>query len=77
MKNTNPRTNPSPEETAAATYAHRHAQIRCRLELITKGLDDHARQFENGGGTNWAMVGDLGKVANRLAEIARSLGLGN
>ncbi len=74
MKNTNPRATPSLD--APAAYAGRREQILRQIETISKGLDDHARRFEDAGGRNWAMVGDLGKVTDDLAEIARFLCLG-
>ncbi len=76
MKNTNPRTNPTPEQTAKAKYALLRAQIHRQIATLTQGLDDHLTKFENSGGANYAMVGDLGKVSDDLAEVARFLCLG-
>ncbi len=77
MKNTNPRATPSPEETAKVKYALLRAQIHRQIATLNQGLEDHLTKFLNGTGKDYGMVGDLGKVSNDLAEIARFLCLGS
>ena len=60
-------------QTAAETYAARHAECAALLERITSRLEQHkASQAQEPA--NWGYAGDLGRVTEELAYVLADLG---
>jgi hypothetical protein len=62
-----------PRQTAAATYAERHAEANELLKRIANQLERHASQ-QASSPENWGHAGELGSVTEELARILATLG---
>ena len=62
-----------PKQTAAASYAERHAEAKELLKQIAEQLDRHAT-LQASNAESWAYPGDLGRVTEQLAYVLASLG---
>ena len=67
------RTTKTTKQTAAETYAARHAECVDLLKRIASRLEQHkASQAQEPA--NWGYAGDLGRVTEELAYVLASLG---
>jgi len=56
-------------DTAAKKYEVRSADIMAEIDNLKASLEAHREEFIASGRKNWAFVGDLGNVAEKLHEI--------
>lgn len=60
--------NPTPEPTAAETYASRRNDIARLMDVLQMELDKHHEQ-EKADPRNWGFAGSLGKVRSDLIDL--------
>ena len=68
-----PRTTKTTKQTAAASYAERHAECQDLLKRIASRLEQHQKD-QTQEPANWGYAGDLGRVTEELAYVLASLG---
>ena len=61
-------TNPTPEPTAAETYAARQNDIARLMDVLQMELDKHA-EGAKADPRNWGFAGSLGKVRSDLIDL--------
>ncbi len=67
------RTTKTTKQTAAETYAARHAECADLLKRIASRLAQHQKE-QAAEPANWGHAGDLGRVTEELAYVLASLG---
>ncbi len=61
------------KQTAAGCYADRHAECKDLLKRIGQALETH-RKRQAAEPRNWGYSGDLGHVAQELANVLANFG---
>ena len=56
-------------EDARARYMSRKKEISKLLKDLQRKIKKHEEMFRNGGQTNWAMVGDITYIYDKLKEM--------
>lgn len=67
------RTAKTTKQTAAASYAERHAECQDLMKRIASRLEQHKKEQAKNSG-DWGYAGDLGRVTEELAYVLASLG---